>query len=73
VVWLQADPGTLVARVSGAGHRPLLDDDPAGTLARMADERTAWYAEVADQVLTVEGRSVDELVLDIVTSMGCSA
>jgi shikimate kinase len=69
VVWLQAEPSTLVARVTGAGHRPLLDDDPAGTLTRMGAERAAWYAEVADQALVVEGRSVDDLVAEIVASM----
>lgn len=69
VVWLQARPATLLARVSGAGHRPLLDDDPAGVLERMAAERAAWYAEVADQALVVEGRSVDDLVAEIVASL----
>jgi shikimate kinase len=34
----------------------------------MADERAAWYAEVADVALEVEGRSVDALVADIVAS-----
>ena len=28
VVWLCADPATLVERVRSGGHRPLLDDDP---------------------------------------------
>src|SRR5580765_3268927 len=35
VVWLCASPDVLVGRVATGGHRPLLDDDPAGALARM--------------------------------------
>src|SRR4051812_41857665 len=30
VVWLCASPELLVDRVMSAGHRPLLDNDPAG-------------------------------------------
>lgn len=62
VVWLRADPATLVGRVGSGGHRPLLDDDPAGTLRRMATERDALYRDVADAVVTVDGRSVNEVV-----------
>lgn len=62
VVWLCADPSTLVERVKGAGHRPLLDADPAGTLQRMAEQRTPWYREVADAIVLVDHRSVGEVV-----------
>lgn len=62
VVWLCADPATLVDRVRGAGHRPLLDDDPAGTLQRMAEQRAPWYREVADAIVLVDHRSVGEVV-----------
>lgn len=62
VVWLCADPATLVERVKSGGHRPLLDDDPAGTLQRMFDEREALYREVADAIVLVDHRSVGEVV-----------
>ncbi|MCU1392481.1 MAG: aroK [Ilumatobacteraceae bacterium] len=62
VVWLRADPDTLVERVKGGAHRPLLDDDPRGTLERMAAERTDLYREVADAIVTVDNRSVSEVV-----------
>ena len=55
VVWLAADPAVLVERVRSGGHRPALDDDPAGTLLRMQHEREALYREVADLVITVDG------------------
>jgi shikimate kinase len=62
VVWLCADPATLVERVRGGGHRPLLDKDPAGTLQRMFTERESLYREVADAIVLVDNRSVSEVV-----------
>jgi shikimate kinase len=62
VVWLCADPSTLVERVKGGGHRPLLDADPAGTLQRMFVEREPLYREVADAIVLVDHRSVGEVV-----------
>lgn len=56
VVWLRAAVETLLARVRASGdtHRPLLDDDPAGMLERMAHDRTTLYEEVADHVVDVD-------------------
>lgn len=62
VVWLCADPATLVERVTSGGHRPLLDSDPAGTLQRMFDEREPLYRDVADAIVRVDSRSVGEVV-----------
>jgi shikimate kinase len=62
VVWLCADPATLVDRVRGGGHRPLLDGDAAGTLQRMFVEREALYREVADAIVLVDNRSVSDVV-----------
>lgn len=69
VVWLCADTATLLARVSAGvgvtGHRPLLDEDPAGTLQRMFRERENLYREVADAVVFVDDRSVEEVVATV--------
>jgi shikimate kinase len=62
VVWLCADPATLVDRIRGGAHRPLLDGDPAGTLQRMFVEREALYREVADAIVLVDNRSVSDVV-----------
>ena len=62
VVWLSADPGMLADRVKGGVHRPLLDGDPEGTLRRMYEQREAMYREVADVIVTVDGRSVTDVV-----------
>ena len=62
VVWLCADPATLVERVRSGGHRPLLDEDPAGTLQRMYRDREPLYREVADAIVLVDNRTVGEVV-----------
>lgn len=62
VVWLCADPASLVDRVKGGAHRPLLDEDPGGTLQRMFRDREALYREVADAIVLVDNRSVSEVV-----------
>jgi shikimate kinase len=54
VVWLQADPAVLAARVAHGSHRPLLADDPLGTLTRLAAERDALYHDVADLEIDTE-------------------
>ena len=62
VVWLCATPALLVERVTSGVHRPLLDDDPAGTLQKMHETREALYREVADAIVLVDHRSVGEIV-----------
>jgi shikimate kinase len=54
VVWLRADPSLLVERALRQDHRPLLEQDPAGTLLRMAADRTSLYMDVADEVIEVD-------------------
>ena len=61
VVWLCAAPEILVERVMSSGHRPLLDDDPAGTLQRMYETRQSLYREVADTIVLVDHRSPNEV------------
>nr|MBA3303085.1 bifunctional shikimate kinase/3-dehydroquinate synthase [Acidimicrobiia bacterium] len=39
VVWLDADPSVLAARVEKGDHRPLLGDDPEAAMVRLADGR----------------------------------
>jgi shikimate kinase len=54
VVFLEAGPAFLASRVGRKPHRPLVDDDPLGTLERLHRERDPWYREVADVVVPVE-------------------
>ena len=61
VVWLRTDPAELARRVARGGHRPLLDDDPEGTLVRLDAEREPHYRAVADAVVDTTGLSLDEV------------
>ncbi len=69
VVWLKADPALLLDRVTSSGHRPLLDDDPAGTLQGMFRDREHLYREVADSIVDVDGRDVTEVVEAVVAAI----
>jgi shikimate kinase len=54
VVWLRAAPALLASRARPDGSRPLLADDPRGTMERLARERGPLYAEVAHHVIDVD-------------------
>lgn len=54
VIWLYATAGPLAHRVKLDGSRPLLADDPRGTLERLCAERDPLYREVAHHVVAVD-------------------
>lgn len=62
VVWLQAPPATLMARVEDGSERPLLQGRGTATLERLASVRAAAYEAVADAVVDTESRTVPEVV-----------
>lgn len=66
VVWLRAQPEVLASRVSTGDHRPLLADDPLGTLTRLSRDRRHLYEEVADHVVDVDGMSSHDVAARIV-------
>jgi shikimate kinase len=54
VVHLRAEPAFLASRVQVKADRPLLHgEEPVDVLTRLAAERDAWYAEVADDVVDI--------------------
>lgn len=55
-VWLDATPAFLASRVKPKPHRPLLstDADAETVLARLHEERSGLYAEVADITVQIE-------------------
>ncbi len=64
VVWLVAEPAVLAARARADGleSRPLLRGrDPVVALDRIARDRAPAYEEAADDVVTTEGRTVDQV------------
>jgi shikimate kinase len=54
VVWLRARPETLARRVGDGVGRPLLGDDPAEAMVRLAAVREPHYAEIADVIIDVD-------------------
>ena len=66
VVWLDVPPQTLAGRVGAGLGRPLLEDDPAGTLRRLDAVRRPVYRELAQVVLEVGGRSPQALAEDVI-------
>jgi shikimate kinase len=55
-IWLSADLDTLVRRTARRGTRPLLaTGDPAGTLAKLLEQRQPVYAEADIVVDSSEG------------------
>ncbi|WP_394942843.1 shikimate kinase [uncultured Ilumatobacter sp.] len=70
VVWLLANVDLLVARVKNGVHRPLLDDDPEGILRQMYTDREALYTEVADAVVSVDHRSINEVAQAVLRCAG---
>jgi len=69
VVWLRAEPEILAGRVRQGDHRPLLAEDPLGTLRRLDRDRRPLYAEVASLTLDVANRSVPALVREIAAAL----
>jgi shikimate kinase len=68
VVWLRAIPATLARRVGRGTGRPLLrrsGHGPLEVLARIADERQAYYQEVADLVVDVDGLSSRQVAREL--------
>jgi shikimate kinase/3-dehydroquinate synthase len=58
-IWLRCPLQTLVRRVSGRDHRPLLNEgDPADVLQRLIDQRYPVYAE-ADLIIDCGDESPD--------------
>lgn len=56
VVWLRGSVAQLAERLQDSeGSRPLLSGDPEFALQRLAEEREALYAGLADIVIEIDG------------------
>lgn len=73
VVWLSADPSTLVARAKGGHHRPLLDGDADAAFQAMAIERESMYRDVADVTVDAGERSVDDVATAVIAAFRVAA
>lgn len=74
VVWLRAEPGVLLERIGDPSGRPLLEGaDPLAALTATVDARAPLYAEVADLIVDVDHRSVDEVASSVLELLGVAA
>lgn len=72
VVWLDAAPEVLAARVEqdGVGTRPLLAGGPAAaTLTRLAAARHDAYAAAADAVVSTEDRDIEVVTAAVIAEL----
>lgn len=68
-LWLRCALPTLIARVAGRTHRPLLaGGDPAAVLARLMAERHPVYAE-ADLIVDGDDASVEETMEKVLAAL----
>ncbi|HTW69204.1 MAG TPA: shikimate kinase, partial [Acetobacteraceae bacterium] len=68
-IWLRCPLPTLVRRVSGRDHRPLLNDgDPAEILQRLIDQRYPIYAE-ADVIVDCGDESPDVTTAQVMDAL----
>ena len=64
-VYIDAPHDELVRRTASKNHRPLLAQDPSGTLARLRTEREPHYRAVATIVVESGPGPVDDVVTAI--------
>jgi shikimate kinase len=76
VVWLRAETATLAGRVGAGAGRPLLDQDPAGSLASLYEVRRPLYQSVATAVVDVDlltpQQVVDRVLAEVARAGGAS-
>lgn len=65
VVYIDAPHDELVRRTASKTHRPLLAQDPSGTLARLRAEREPHYRAVATIIVESGPGPVDDVVTAI--------
>lgn len=71
-VWLRAEFSLLLRRVQRRAHRPMLVNDPEGTLRRLMDARYATYA-TADVVVEARDLPHDTMVNEIIDKISAYA
>jgi shikimate kinase len=73
VVWLRAPSATLVGRVGNGATRPLLRDDPAGTLNRLEQLREPTYEAAAHASVETDHLDVAAVAAAVVSVFEAAA
>lgn len=69
VLWLRVSASEAASRVGMAVSRPVLMGNVRSRLVQLLAERTPWYEEVADVIVDTDGRSIDDVVDEVVQRM----
>lgn len=69
VVWLRAPIPVLAQRVGSGEGRSWLADDPEAALRRLAEVREPFFAEVADQIVDVDGPTPAQIAETILAAL----
>ena len=69
IIYLKTSIEVLAERLKGDTARPLLKGDIEGKLKRLCEARTAIYENIADITVATDGRSIDEIVKEILEKM----
>ncbi len=72
LVYLTARPEVILSRVGDAKSRPLLRNDPRGTVTQLLAERDSVYAAAADVTVDTSDRTADEVVGEVQTALARS-
>ncbi len=68
VIWLRADPDTILARTGQDGTRPLLDQpEPISTLHALAEQRQPFFVEVASHTIDTDDRTISEVAQEVMS------
>jgi shikimate kinase len=70
VVHLDVDVHDAAKRAGLSRDRPLLAVNPRAMLRTMLEQRAPLYAEVATTTVPTQGRSVDDVVADVLALLG---
>ena len=75
IVWLEAQPETILERMSTDattdGRRPKLTDQrPLDEIIELLERREPIYRELAHLVVDTEGKTTDELTIEILDRLG---
>lgn len=74
VIWLQADPATIQARLNADGttttNRPALTNlAPREEIEELLKQRTPLYQQVATHTVSTEARSIEDIARDIINQL----
>lgn len=70
VIWLSSSLAEGIKRIGHGNHRPLLQNDIATTLARLANEREPYFRGAARYQIDTDGCTIDHVVDKIAAIIG---